>query len=334
MTSTTGPLGHIPGLLWDAERQRYFSTRGTAGPAASTTTSGAVPAVAEAASSVAARPVPRALQETLAQGFRPKKRRCGDKVEMKPSEQQTCAVCLELIQEKQDIFRLPCQHLFHEECLKPWMEKYGSCPSCRSAIDAALDTAQKAAEERWQETWFIGWQICHGKPWSEGMIAGISWRWCMLTSIKMICSWRRLRSPAFCVCLKSGRALSIHMKKKLQAEACDFSAGMLFGLPTHAGWDGWNVTPEAALNKKLHWEFVILTKNITTSQEVNLYMENGGRVCKESPEEWFKLQLFVHDFSSGNSRKHVDMFASIMVNDEFRAPEHGKVADPKDSKDS
>ena len=57
----------------------------------------------------------------------------------------------------------------------------------------------------------------------------------MLTSIKMICSWRRLRSPAFCVCLKSGRALSIHMKKKLQAEACDFSAGMLFGLPTHAG---------------------------------------------------------------------------------------------------
>lgn len=170
MSSTpTGPLGHIPGLLWDAERQRYFSTRGTAGPGpAASTPSAAAPDSATGAS-VAARPVPRALQRTLAEGFRPKKRRCGDKVEMKRSnenEKVTCAVCLERIEEKQEIFRLPCQHLFHEECLKPWMERYGSCPSCRSAIDAALDTAQKAAEERWQETWFIG--TCDGKPWSAG----------------------------------------------------------------------------------------------------------------------------------------------------------------------
>ena len=63
----------------------------------------------------------------------------------------------------------------------------------------------------------------------------------------------RTNSILLFVAWKNGRELSIHMNKIVEAEAWDFSAGMLVGLPTHAGWYGWNVTPEAAPKKKGHW---------------------------------------------------------------------------------
>ena len=58
-------------------------------------------------------------------------------------------------------------------CLQPWMESHGSCPKCRSAIDAALDVAQKAAFERWEDNqwvlemmiWLVGSDACGSKVW-------------------------------------------------------------------------------------------------------------------------------------------------------------------------
>lgn len=60
----------------------------------------------------------------------------------------------------QDVFPLGVPHLWklhfgNPRCLQPWMENRGSCPKCRSAIDAALDVAQKAASERWEDKQWV-----------------------------------------------------------------------------------------------------------------------------------------------------------------------------------
>lgn len=44
---------------------------------------------------------------------------------------RTCIVCREDMQEAK---KLPCQHCFHVQCLRSWLERQQSCPICRSAV--------------------------------------------------------------------------------------------------------------------------------------------------------------------------------------------------------
>lgn len=54
------------------------------------------------------------------------------------------------------------------------MQNRGSCPKCRSAIDAALDVAQKAASERWEDKqWVLEMMIWLGG--SNGYGIGVLW---------------------------------------------------------------------------------------------------------------------------------------------------------------
>jgi len=45
-----------------------------------------------------------------------------------------CAVCQDQIKEEENIIELPCGHLFHKDCLVPWLERHANCPVCRSEI--------------------------------------------------------------------------------------------------------------------------------------------------------------------------------------------------------
>jgi hypothetical protein len=43
-----------------------------------------------------------------------------------------CTICLETFsKKKKDVYMAPCNHLFHERCIKTWMEDHSSCPMCR-----------------------------------------------------------------------------------------------------------------------------------------------------------------------------------------------------------
>lgn len=44
-----------------------------------------------------------------------------------------CNVCIESYKEHEKVTRLPCQHIFHEECIKNWLcNENVKCPVCRS----------------------------------------------------------------------------------------------------------------------------------------------------------------------------------------------------------
>jgi len=46
-------------------------------------------------------------------------------------EEPTCTVCVEHIKRRTKGMFMPCGHIYHPICLKPWLETHNSCPVCR-----------------------------------------------------------------------------------------------------------------------------------------------------------------------------------------------------------
>lgn len=50
-------------------------------------------------------------------------------------------MCLGKVEEGEVVKRLPlCLHLFHKECIDPWLRKNATCPICRRGVFARLPT--------------------------------------------------------------------------------------------------------------------------------------------------------------------------------------------------
>ncbi|KAF7144661.1 hypothetical protein RHSIM_Rhsim04G0080700 [Rhododendron simsii] len=45
-----------------------------------------------------------------------------------------CAICLEDFEPRQEVMVSPCSHVFHGECILPWVKSSSRCPVCRFAI--------------------------------------------------------------------------------------------------------------------------------------------------------------------------------------------------------
>ncbi|KDP24198.1 hypothetical protein JCGZ_25855 [Jatropha curcas] len=52
----------------------------------------------------------------------------------KEEDGKSCVVCLEDFEPKEAVMLTPCNHMFHEECIVPWVKSHGQCPVCRFAI--------------------------------------------------------------------------------------------------------------------------------------------------------------------------------------------------------
>jgi len=46
-------------------------------------------------------------------------------------ETELCPVCLSSYELDEMLLRLPCEHLFHEQCIARWLQQDSSCPQCR-----------------------------------------------------------------------------------------------------------------------------------------------------------------------------------------------------------
>ena len=50
------------------------------------------------------------------------------------SNTPSCSLCLLDFELSEGVTMLPCSHIFHKDCVTPWVEKSCSCPICRSEI--------------------------------------------------------------------------------------------------------------------------------------------------------------------------------------------------------
>ncbi|KAJ6401172.1 hypothetical protein OIU84_016562 [Salix udensis] len=54
--------------------------------------------------------------------------------ETEDDDGQRCAVCLEDFEPRESVMLTPCNHMFHEECIVPWVKSNGKCPVCRFVL--------------------------------------------------------------------------------------------------------------------------------------------------------------------------------------------------------
>ena len=47
---------------------------------------------------------------------------------------ESCSICLEEFKTGDNIKKLNCTHIFHKECLEPWLNNNINCPMCRTDI--------------------------------------------------------------------------------------------------------------------------------------------------------------------------------------------------------
>lgn len=68
--------------------------------------------------------------------------------EIKDEEEgKRCAICLEDFEPKQEVMLTPCNHMFHEECIVPWVESNAHCPVCRFSLGEKTRERQSTSTE-------------------------------------------------------------------------------------------------------------------------------------------------------------------------------------------
>ncbi|TQE03680.1 hypothetical protein C1H46_010654 [Malus baccata] len=83
----------------------------------------------------------KALQKLKKEIYNPLRRRISQRVnlyyrdiavkekEMENDENgKRCPICLDDFEPKQEVMLTPCKHMFHEECIVPWVKSNGRCP--------------------------------------------------------------------------------------------------------------------------------------------------------------------------------------------------------------
>uniref|UniRef100_A0A8C0QBM3 E3 ubiquitin-protein ligase RNF181 n=1 Tax=Canis lupus familiaris TaxID=9615 RepID=A0A8C0QBM3_CANLF len=59
-----------------------------------------------------------------------------------------CPVCLLEFEEEETAIEMPCRHLFHSNCILPWLSKTNSCPLCRHELPTDDDAYEEHRRDK------------------------------------------------------------------------------------------------------------------------------------------------------------------------------------------
>jgi Ring finger domain len=67
----------------------------------------------------------------------------------------SCSVCTETFELNEPAKQMPCAHVYHADCLLPWLRAHASCPTCRREVESSsheyeeskVQTARQGAVE-------------------------------------------------------------------------------------------------------------------------------------------------------------------------------------------
>lgn len=57
---------------------------------------------------------------------------------------ETCVVCHDCYKANDAVVKLPCGHVFHEDCVMPWFTDHNTCPVCRYALPTSSQEIESA----------------------------------------------------------------------------------------------------------------------------------------------------------------------------------------------
>ncbi|XP_071760776.1 E3 ubiquitin-protein ligase ARK2C isoform X3 [Centroberyx gerrardi] len=86
-----------------------------------------------------------AVQTTIERFTFPHKYKKRKPLELKIGEEEEtdvdekCTICLSMLEDGEDVRRLPCMHLFHQGCVDQWLATSRKCPICRVDIETQLN---------------------------------------------------------------------------------------------------------------------------------------------------------------------------------------------------
>ncbi|CAO3570520.1 unnamed protein product [Mortierella alpina] len=58
-----------------------------------------------------------------------------------------CSVCKDEFTKEDTCLKLGCNHIFHDDCIKPWLKTNGSCPTCRFSLVPETTPAEDRPED-------------------------------------------------------------------------------------------------------------------------------------------------------------------------------------------
>jgi hypothetical protein len=74
-----------------------------------------------------------------------------EKIKIEETTEENCSICIEKIEKGNEVIKLPCGHLFHDNCIKSYLLNYDyKCPLCRHDIGKHkihLDTTNENENE-------------------------------------------------------------------------------------------------------------------------------------------------------------------------------------------